>query len=60
MGRPNVAGKYTDCAQGHSRVRISGKDDNEFVANVQAHLKSIHSSMPLPSREQILAMAKTA
>jgi hypothetical protein len=55
-----MAGKYTDCAQGHSSVRISGKDDNEFVANVQAHLKSLHSSMPLPSREQILAMAKTA
>ncbi|HEV8536189.1 MAG TPA: hypothetical protein VGR87_10810 [Candidatus Limnocylindria bacterium] len=51
--------KYTDCAQGHSSVRISGKDDNEFIANVQAHLKSIHSSMPLPPREQILAMAKT-
>ncbi len=48
-----MAGKYTDCAQGHSSVRISGKDDNEFVA------KSIHSSMPQPTREQILAMAKT-
>ena len=55
-----MAGKYTDCAQGHSSVRISGKDDNEFVANVQGHLKSIHSSMPMPTREQILAMAKTA
>ena len=55
-----MADKYTDCAQGHSTVRISGKDDNEFVTNVQAHLKSIHSSMPMPSREQILAMAKTA
>ncbi len=55
-----MAGKYTDCAQGHSSVRISGKDDNEFVANVQAHIKSTHSSMPLPTREQILAMAKTA
>ncbi len=54
-----MAGKYTDCAQGHSSVRISGKDDNEFVANVLAHLKSIHSSMPQPTREQILAMAKT-
>ena len=50
--------KYTDCAQGHSSARITGKTDDEFVKNVQAHLKSIHSSMPAPSREQILAMAK--
>ncbi len=55
-----MAGKYTDCAQGHSSVRISGKDDDEFVGNVLAHLKSIHSAMPTPTREQILAMAKTA
>ena len=54
-----MAGKYTDCAQGHSSVRISGKDDNEFVANVHAHLKATHSAMPTPTREQILAMAKT-
>ena len=51
-------GKYTDCAQGHSSVRISGKDDNKFVATVQAHLKVTHPQMALPSREQILAMAK--
>ena len=50
--------KYTDCAQGHSSVRITGRDDNEYVTNVQAHLRSIHSKMPLPSREQILAVAK--
>ena len=54
-----MADKYTDCAEGHSSVRISGKDDNEFVANVQAHLKSAHASMPPQTREQILAMAKT-
>ncbi len=50
--------KYTDCAQGHTSIRISGKDDNEFVANVQAHLKATHPQMPTPPREQILAMAK--
>lgn len=54
-----MAGKYTDCAEGHSSVRISGKDDDQFVTNVLAHLKSIHSKMPTPTREQILAMAKT-
>jgi hypothetical protein len=54
-----MGGKYTDCAQGHSSVRISGKDDNELVTNVLAHLKSIHSTMPTPTREQILAGAKT-
>jgi hypothetical protein len=54
-----MAGKYTDCAQGHSSVRISGKDDDQFVANVLAHLKATHSTMPTPTRDQILAMAKT-
>ena len=52
--------KYTDCAQGHSTVRISGNTDDEFVSNVQAHLRKIHSGMPMPARDQILAMAKTA
>lgn len=51
-------GKYTDCAQGHSSVRISGKDDDEFVTNVQAHLSKAHPGMSLPPRDQILAMAK--
>jgi hypothetical protein len=54
-----MAGKYTDCTEGHSSVRISGQDDNEFVAKVQTHVKSIHSAMPLQTREQIFAMAKT-
>jgi hypothetical protein len=43
---------------GHSSVRITGKDDNEFVTNVQAHLWKIHPGMPLPPRVDILKMAK--
>jgi hypothetical protein len=50
--------KYTDCAQGHTSVRISGNTDDEFVANVEAHLKKIHTGMPLPPRADILKMAK--
>ncbi len=50
--------KYTDCAQGHASVRISGKTDDEFVTNVQAHLNKVHAGMPLPSRADILKMAK--
>jgi hypothetical protein len=51
-------GKYTDCAQGHSSERITGKTDDEFVANVKKHLGMIHKGMAMPTREAILAMAK--
>ena len=53
-------GLYTDCAQGHSTERISGKDENEFVNNVKRHLGMIHKGMAMPTRESILAMAKKA
>ena len=42
---------YTDCAQGHSTVRVS-------VKNVQDHLRKVHSGMPLPARADIVKMAK--
>ena len=51
-------GKYTDCADGHATERISGKTDDEFVANVKKHLGMIHKGMAMPTRESILAMAK--
>jgi hypothetical protein len=50
--------KYTDCVDGHTSTRISGKDDNEFVINVEAHLKATHPKMAIPPREKILAMSK--
>jgi len=53
-------GWYTDCAQGHTTERISGKTEDEFVSNVKRHLGMIHKGMPMPSREDILKMAKTA
>ena len=52
-------GKYTDCADGHATERISGKTDDEFVANVKKHLGMIHKGMAMPTREDILKMAKT-
>ncbi len=50
--------KYIECAEGHASMRISGKDDNELVANAQAHVKATHPQMPVGTREQFLAMAK--
>ena len=47
------------CADGHPTERITGKDDNEFVANVKRHLGMIHKGMAMPTREDILKMAKT-
>jgi len=49
---------YTDCAQGHTTERISGKTEDEFVNNVKRHLGMIHKGMEMPTRESILAMAK--
>src|SRR5207245_10655408 len=49
---------YTDCAQGHSTVRVSGTNEDEFVKNVQDHLRKVHSGMPLPARSDIVKMAK--
>ena len=49
---------YTDCAQGHSTVRVSGTNEDEFVKNVQDHLQKVHAGMPLPSRSDIVKMAK--
>jgi hypothetical protein len=34
--------KYTDCSDGHATERITGKDDDDFVANVKRHLGMIH------------------
>jgi hypothetical protein len=51
-------GMYTDCEQGHAKERISGKDENEFVNNVKRHLGMIHKGMAMPTREDILKMAK--
>jgi len=51
--------KYTDCEQGHAKERITGKTDDEFIANVKRHTGMIHKGTPMPSREDILKMAKT-
>ena len=53
-------GFYTDCAQGHTTERISGKTEDEFVNNVKRHLGMIHKGMAMPTREAIVAMAKKA
>jgi hypothetical protein len=53
-------GLYTDCAQGHSTERITGKTEDEFVNNVKRHLGMIHKGMAMPTREAIVAMAKKA
>jgi hypothetical protein len=60
MRRRAYMDKYTDCEQGHTKERITGKTDDEFVANVKKHLGMIHKDMPMPSREDILKMAKTS
>jgi hypothetical protein len=49
---------YTDCEQGHSKEHITGKTEDEYVANVKRHLGMIHKGMEMPTRESILAMAK--
>jgi len=51
-------GWYTDCEQGHAKERVSGKTEDEFVNNVKRHLGMIHKGMAMPSREDILKMAK--
>lgn len=51
-------GWYTECEQGHAKERISGKTEDEFVNNLKRHLGMIHKGMPMPSREDILKMAK--
>jgi hypothetical protein len=53
-------GFYTDCAQGHTTERVSGKTEDEFVNNVKRHLGMIHKGMAMPTREAIVAMAKKA
>lgn len=50
--------KWTECSDGHSMTRVTGRTDDEFVANVQAHLSKAHPGAPLPSRADILKMAK--
>jgi len=49
---------YTDCEQGHAKEHITGKTEDEYVANVKRHLGMIHKGMQMPTREAILAMAK--
>ena len=51
-------GLYTDCADGHATERITGKDDDDFVSNLKRHLGMIHKGMAMPTREDILKMAK--
>ena len=51
-------GLYTDCADGNASERITGKDENEFVNNVKRHLGMIHKGMAMPTREDIVKMAK--
>ena len=51
-------GLYTDCADGHASERITGKTDDEFVSNVKRHLGMIHKGMAMPTREDIVKMAK--
>ena len=51
-------GWYTDCEQGHTKERVSGKTEDEFVSNVKRHLGMIHKGMAMPTREAIVAMAK--
>ena len=36
---------------------IQGKDDDDIVAKLQAHLKDVHGGMEI-SREKVLAMAR--
>lgn len=43
-----------DCPCG---ATVTGKDDDELVANVQAHAREVHDGMEV-SREQALAMAR--
>lgn len=51
-------GWYTDCEQGHAKERVSGKTEDEFVNNLKRHLGMIHKGMAMPTREDILKMAK--
>ena len=37
---------------------IQGKDDDDIVAKLQAHLKDVHGGMQI-SREKVLSMAKS-
>jgi predicted TIM-barrel fold metal-dependent hydrolase len=52
-------GLYFDCSHGHPSIRISGRDDDEFVEKMREHVERLH---PPPSllgtREQVLARAR--
>jgi predicted TIM-barrel fold metal-dependent hydrolase len=56
-GLPVGVGKYFDCSTWHPSIRISGADDDQFVANMTAHMERWHPSHPR-SPELLLARAK--
>ncbi|HXT35886.1 MAG TPA: DUF1059 domain-containing protein [Chloroflexota bacterium] len=46
--------KLVHCQCGNT---VSGKDDDDLVANVKEHARDVHGGMEI-TREQILAMAE--
>ncbi len=41
-------------------MKITGDSDDELVKGVQDHSKKVHSELPLPSKDDVLAMAQPA
>ncbi len=52
-----AGGLYLDCAMAHPSLRIEGDDDDEFVANVRAHLARWHPRHQA-TREQVLSWGR--
>jgi predicted TIM-barrel fold metal-dependent hydrolase len=52
-------GLYFDCAHGHPSMRVTGRDEDEFVANMRNHVEQLHPPPALlGTREQVLARAR--
>jgi predicted TIM-barrel fold metal-dependent hydrolase len=57
VGAEVGSGLYLDCANAHPTIRVSGADDDEFLANMRAHLARWHPHHQA-TREQLLARAR--
>jgi L-fuconolactonase len=52
-------GLYFDCSHAHPSIRITGEDEDEFEANMRAHLAHWHPQPKLhATREHLLARAR--
>jgi L-fuconolactonase len=59
VGTDVGSGLYFDCSQAHATMRISGTDEDDFVANMRAHLARWHPQPEFQApREHLLRRAR--